>query len=57
MPRRQQRRHAEPPAPAEDTDHHATALQRIYDDEIEAMAREAYQRDYEAFGFADWAAR
>jgi LPS sulfotransferase NodH len=29
-------------------------LAAIYDDEIEAAAREAYARDYVAFGFRDW---
>ena len=29
-------------------------LQSIYDDEIEAAARAAYQRDYVGFGFGDW---
>ena len=30
------------------------ALSEVYDDEIEALAREAYPRDYIMFGFADW---
>lgn len=29
-------------------------LHEIYDDEIEAAARDAYQRDYVMFGFSDW---
>jgi hypothetical protein len=29
-------------------------LRSIYDDEIEAAARAAYQRDYVGFGFGDW---
>jgi hypothetical protein len=32
----------------------ADRLQQIVDDEIEALAREAYQRDYAAFGFGPW---
>ena len=36
------------------TDPHAAALARIYDAEIEAATRDAYARDYMAFGFADW---
>ncbi|MFN2305725.1 MAG: nodulation protein NodH, partial [Paracoccaceae bacterium] len=31
-------------------------LAAIYDAEIEAAARDAYGRDYEAFGFGDWSA-
>jgi hypothetical protein len=30
------------------------SLAQIYDDQIEALAREAYQRDYVMFGFSDW---
>ncbi|WP_425100755.1 sulfotransferase family 2 domain-containing protein [Tropicibacter sp. S64] len=30
------------------------SLAEIYDDRIEALAREAYQRDYIMFGFDDW---
>lgn len=36
------------------TDPHAAQLSRIYDVTIEAASREAYGRDYMAFGFADW---
>ena len=32
----------------------ADRLHQIVDDEIEALAREAYQRDYAAFGFGPW---
>jgi LPS sulfotransferase NodH len=32
----------------------ADLLAALYDAEIEAAAREAYQRDYIGFGFADW---
>jgi len=38
------------------TDELANRLAKIYDAEIEAAAREAYVRDYEAFGFGDWRA-
>ncbi len=31
------------------------SLAEIYDDQIESLAREAYQRDYVMFGFDDWA--
>ena len=31
------------------------SLAQIYDDQIEALGREAYQRDYVMFGFEDWA--
>ena len=31
-------------------------LAEIYDAEIEAAARDAYGRDYLAFGFGDWVA-
>ena len=37
------------------TDPHAAQLARIYDGAIEAACREAYSRDYMAFGFANWA--
>ncbi|KMK65525.1 sulfotransferase family 2 domain-containing protein [Puniceibacterium sp. IMCC21224] len=30
------------------------SLAEIYDDDIEQLAREAYQRDYVMFGFPDW---
>jgi hypothetical protein len=36
------------------TDPHAERLASIYDDEIEAAVRDAYQRDYMTFGFGDW---
>ncbi|TGD67158.1 nodulation protein NodH [Tabrizicola sp. WMC-M-20] len=39
-----------PPAPA----HGFTPLRDIYSAEVEVAAREAYARDYLAFGFADW---
>lgn len=37
------------------TDPHHGALEAIYDAELEVAAREAYGRDYEAFGYGDWA--
>ncbi|ARO15636.1 hypothetical protein BVG79_02296 [Ketogulonicigenium robustum] len=36
------------------TDPHAARLVRIYSPSLEAQAREAYARDYMAFGFGDW---
>lgn len=57
LPRLARRVGAEaPPGLPEETDRHAPALERVYDAEIEAMARDAYLRDYEAFGFDDWPA-
>ncbi len=39
-----------------DTNHNRDSwLVAIYDDSIEQAAREAYARDYSAFGFEDWA--
>ncbi len=38
----------------DETDPLAGRLAEIYDDTIEAAAREAYVRDYEAFGFTAW---
>lgn len=35
-------------------DAHHALLASIYDDEIEAMSRDAYQRDYMTFGFGKW---
>jgi len=37
------------------TDPHAERLAQIYDADVEAAGRDAYQRDYVAFGFGDWA--
>ena len=37
------------------TDPHAARLAAIYDADVEAAGRDAYQRDYVAFGFGDWA--
>jgi hypothetical protein len=39
-----------PPAPS----HGFTPLTAVYSAEVEAAAREAYARDYVAFGFSDW---
>ena len=44
------------PGVPEVTDPHAARLAAIYDAEVESAARHAYQRDYVAFGFGDWAA-
>lgn len=41
---------------AEKTDSFADRLDQIYDPVIERAARAAYARDYEAFGFSDYAA-
>lgn len=38
------------------TDPHYGALEAIYDDELEAAARDVYPRDYMMFGFGDWQA-
>jgi len=38
----------------DETDPLAGRLAKVYDAEIEAAARAAYVRDYEAFGFANW---
>lgn len=43
-----------PPVPAV-TDPLRDRLAAIYDADIEAAAREAYPRDYQNFGFSDWA--
>mgnify|MGYP005838738499 CR=1 FL=1 len=43
---------APPPAPAPDA---PFSLADIYDDEIESLAAQAYQRDYMVFGFDRWA--
>jgi len=42
-----------PPLPA-DLDTAPVALSEIYDKEIEAAVRDAYQRDYMSFGFSAW---
>lgn len=44
-----------PPALQDVTDPHAEALAMIYDPTLEKLSRDVYGRDYELFGFADWA--
>lgn len=44
------------PGVPEVTDPHAARLASIYDADVEASARDTYQRDYVAFGFGDWVA-
>ena len=44
-----------PPVPKA-KDHGFLPLARIYDAEVESAARDAYARDYVAFGFGDWRA-
>ncbi len=46
--------HNPPPFAAEHTDHDGW-LAAIYDRHIEQAARDAYARDYQIFGFRDWA--
>ncbi|WP_226624844.1 nodulation protein NodH [Alloyangia pacifica] len=46
--------HAAPPEPELQPDAAPYALADIYDAALEALAREAYQRDYLMFGFGDW---
>lgn len=46
---------ADVPAVAEGAPDTPFTLDQIYDDEIEALARSAYARDYVTFGFAPWA--
>lgn len=48
--------HEDPPMPAteQETRHAPFALSEIYDEEIEALTVEAYQRDYMMFGFGAW---
>jgi hypothetical protein len=48
--------HDSVPPIGEPTDPHAARLSRIVDDELQAMARDVYQRDYLSFGYADWTA-
>ncbi|MFN3846573.1 MAG: nodulation protein NodH [Paracoccaceae bacterium] len=42
-----------PALPAE-SEHGFTPMSAVYDAEVEAAARDAYARDYMAFGFSDW---
>jgi len=46
--------HDNPPDPVPVPTQAPYSLAEIYDDQIEALAREAYQRDYTMFGFKDW---
>ncbi len=46
--------HASPPDPASVPNAAPFSLAEIYDDQIEALARDAYARDYIMFGFGDW---
>lgn len=50
----QQVGHDAPPDPTEAEATSPFQLEDIYDDELEALGRDAYQRDYLMFGFADW---
>ncbi len=47
--------HPAPPEPVANPNSAPFALAQIYDDQIEALAREAYMRDYIMFGFDNWA--
>lgn len=47
--------HGNPPDPVPVPNAAPFSLAEIYDDEIERLGREAYQRDYIMFGFDDWA--
>ncbi|WP_417205618.1 nodulation protein NodH [Antarctobacter sp.] len=47
--------HQNPPDPVAVPNSAPFSLAEIYDNQIEALGREAYQRDYVMFGFDDWA--
>ncbi|WP_421905691.1 sulfotransferase family 2 domain-containing protein [Mameliella sp.] len=47
--------HGTPPDPQPVPNRAPFSLAQIYDDRIETLGREAYQRDYTMFGFDDWA--
>lgn len=47
--------HENPPDPVAVANSAPYSLAEIYDNQIEALARDAYQRDYVMFGFDDWA--
>lgn len=47
----------DPPELPQVTDPHAALLARVMDDELQALAREAYLRDFVAFGFGPWEPR
>lgn len=46
--------HANPPKPDLAQPDSPYELSQIYDDRLEALAAETYQRDYLQFGFSDW---
>ncbi|AXT27740.1 nodulation protein NodH [Ruegeria sp. AD91A] len=46
--------HSDPPPPGHCAPDEPYALDQIYDENLEAQAVAAYQRDYETFGFSDW---
>jgi LPS sulfotransferase NodH len=46
--------HDSPPTPSLTTPDVPFTLAEIYDDTLEALAADAYQRDYMQFGFGDW---
>ncbi|WP_170334243.1 nodulation protein NodH [Ruegeria arenilitoris] len=46
--------HDNPPIPGLSAPDSPFTLAEIYDDKLEALATEAYQRDYMQFGFGDW---
>lgn len=46
--------HENPPDPQPTPTSAPFSLAEIYDDQIESLARDAYQRDYVMFGFNDW---
>ena len=48
--------HAAPPEPEPVATRAPFSLAQVYDDRIEALARDAYARDYLVFGFDDWGA-
>lgn len=47
--------HENPPDPVAVPNSAPFSLAEIYDNQIEALGRDAYQRDYVMFGFDDWA--
>lgn len=46
--------HRTPPKPGVPAPDQPYSLDQIYDDKLEALAEEAYQRDYLQFGFGKW---
>lgn len=46
--------HPGPDEPGEFAPETPYALDKVYDEEIEQLARDAYMRDYLMFGFSDW---